>query len=852
MNKLRFAFSSALAAALAGSVASAGEPMPARAERVPTPGRSAASDDTSQALVLNPANLGYLPAWELRWSGFGCFDVAQPPGGPPRAKVNCGHAFEAATPVAFGLSTGLRFDYVQPPSAAGFPFNGTDYAWLTWGLAYRFSDQMSFGASVQRSYSTNVFTDSLLGLSAGLSYRPYPQLALAAVAHDFNGPSSNKLPNRFAVLDQSYVLAAALRPTGRREIELGVDVRYLQATHDWIPRASLAVDVPYVGRARGDVEIAHLPNDDRRGVVATAGLELGLNGYSSIGGGLAFGNGLGRPSSMAGFGTAAVHGYVVPGIPRADRAVYFRIESTPGVRTHIKMLRSLWTIADDRSVSGVALVLRDEPSGSFAHAEELADAIRVLRARGKKVLCSLEIGGPRSLYVCAHADRTVINPAGGIRYSGLKFQYFYLKGLLDKIGIKAEILRISDHKSAPEQYMNERASDTARADKEDLLRNYEAVFVKSVATGRKISEDRVRAATLRGPFIAPEARDAGFVDGYAHDDQVDDVMSEMLGRKVTLAKWKDEKKAAEAFGPRSRLGLLIVHGDMIDGRSETIPLLNIRLLGSYTIAEQIKRLRDDPTIKAVVLRIESPGGSSMAADVMWRELHELGKKKPLIVSMGSSAASGGYYIASPARTIFALPLTITGSIGIFYGKADVSELLRKLGVNVEVYKTAPRADAESFFRGFSDDEREALRVKILQFYDQFLERVAAGRHMTKDQVNHVGQGKVWTGQQAREIGLVDRLGGLREAFAAAREAGGLPYDAPILEVPPPDKTLFEQALAMAGIGRAQLAVLPPLPSQLRDAAQALAPFVAHKGDLPMARLEWVPVEGEGSGDDDEE
>ena len=849
MRTSKLAFTALCTGLTLAATAEAGEPMAPRAERISSPGRSASTDDTSQAIVLNPANVANMPSWETRWTGFGCFDVEAPAGGPPRAKVNCGHAFEAATPLMFGLATGLRFDYVQPPSAAGLPYNGVDYSWLTWALAYRFGDRASFGASIQRSYSSNIFTDALLGVSAGLSVRPFSQLALAAVAHDFNGPSIVKIAGGFPILDQSYVLSAALRPTGRRNLELAIDAKYLQGTDQWIPRASLGIDVPYVGRARGDVEIAHLPNDQRRGVVATAGLELGFGGHASFGGGLAFGNGLGRPSSLGAFGSAAIRGYSVPGVLRPERAVSIRIESTPGARGHMKLLRSLWTMADDPSVSALALIVRDEPASSYAHAEEVADAIRVLRARGKKVLCSLEIGGPRSLYVCAHADRTVINPAGGIRYSGLKFQYFYLKGLLDKLGVKAEILRISDHKAAPEQFTNERASDTARADKEDLLRNFEAVFTKSVAQGRKISEERVRAATLRGPFIAPEARDAGFVDGYAHDDQIDDVVSEMLGRKVSLEKWKDEKKAPAAFGPRAKIGVLLVQGDMIDGRSETVPLLNIRLLGSYTIQEQAKRLKDDPTVKAVVLRIESPGGSSMAADVMWRELSELAKKKPLIVSMGSSAASGGYYIASPGRTIFALPLTITGSIGIFYGKADVSELLRKIGVNVETYKATPRADAESFYRGFTDDEREALRVKILQFYDMFLSRVAEGRHMTKEQVNAVGQGRVWTGQQAKQLGLVDRLGGLREALAAAREAGGLPYDAPILEVPPPDKTLVEQALSAAGFG--SLSILPPLPAQLRDAAQGLAPFVAHKGETPLARLEWAPEGEEAARDDDE-
>jgi protease-4 len=245
----------------------------------------------------------------------------------------------------------------------------------------------------------------------------------------------------------------------------------------------------------------------------------------------------------------------------------------------------------------------------------------------------------------------------------------------------------------------------------------------------------------------------------------------------------------------------------------------------------------------VVLRIESPGGSSMAADVMWRELALLAKKKPLIVSMGSAAASGGYYIASAGHTIYALPLTLTGSIGVFYGKADLSGLLDRLGVNVETYKTAPRADAESLFRGFTDDERVELQRKIGQFYDVFLDRVAEGRGMTKADVDAVGQGRVWTGEQARDRKLVDKLGGLREALEAARTAAGLPKDAPIVELPEVKESLFDKALKLAGIGAAPGSIpATALPGQVRDVARALAPMAIYGADVPMARAEWLPVE----------
>jgi protease-4 len=819
--------------------AAASEPLPARASRLDSPGRNTASEDSAEALVLNPANLGFLPAPELRWTGVRC---------PDTQKVNCGHAFDLASPLLFGLSTGLRVDYVMPPSSASFPFNLAEYAWITWGLAYRLSDTFSVGTSLQRSYSSNPFTDGLFGISAAVSFRPDPHFGLALVAHDFNGPRETPLgPNGGAVLDRSFVLSAAFRPTGRRGLEIGLDVacldditpgdHCLSGGGTYEPRASLGIDIPGVGRARGDVQVVHLGNDAQRGVVGTAGLEFALDGFTA-GGGALFGSGLGGSTDVGEYATASISAYANPGIYKLKHAVTFRIESTPGVRRHTALLRKLWKVADDPDVAGVTLILRAEPADSYAHAEELADAIRVLRARKKKVLCSWEDAGPKSLYVCANADRIVINPAGGLRYMGLRMEYIYLAGLLKKLGINAEFIRISDHKSAPEQFTNEHASETARADHEDLLREHEEVFTKDVANGRKLTEERVRQAAAKGPFIASEARAAGLLDGTAFDDELDRTMQELVGQKISVEKYSDETVAPTMFGSPSKVAIVYVEGDMVDGRSTHIPLLDLDFTGSYSVVDTIKTVKDDASIKSVVLRIESPGGSSMAADVMWRAIEQLAQKKPVIVSMGSVAASGGYYIASPAKTIYALPLTITGSIGVFYGKADVSGLLQKIGVTVDTYRTTPRADADSIFRPFTEDEQKALSTKIHQFYDTFLDRVSRGRHMSKEEVDRVGEGRVWTGQEALDHRLVDRLGGLREALEEARRLGNLPYDAPIVELPKPEQTLLDMALNWVGLGPSRTLV-DSLPVAVKDIARAIAPMAVYAKDVPLARMEWV-------------
>jgi protease-4 len=363
--------------------------------------------------------------------------------------------------------------------------------------------------------------------------------------------------------------------------------------------------------------------------------------------------------------------------------------------------------------------------------------------------------------------------------------------------------------------------------------------LSDIGGGRKISRDQLEATFAKGPFVAREAVKSRLVDGEAFDDEIENVVSEVVGRRVSLRDEPRPKKAPLRFGTQNGIALIYVEGDMIDGKSRDIPLLGTHLVGSYTIAKALKDARENPHIGAVVMRVETPGGSSLAADVMWREAVLTAKAKPLIVSMGSSAASGGYYIATAGKLIYANPLTVTGSIGIFYGKADVSELMKKIGVTTETYRTTPRADGESIYRPYTEDELRELEIKVRQLYEIFVSRVAEGRKMTPDAVDAVGQGRVWTGREAWARGLVDRLGGIRVALDEARNMAGLPEDAPITELPVPESSLLDVALKLAGASEAP--PLPLLPTQLLDLARAMAPFLIYDGIESLARMPFVPL-----------
>jgi protease-4 len=426
-----------------------------------------------------------------------------------------------------------------------------------------------------------------------------------------------------------------------------------------------------------------------------------------------------------------------------------------------------------------------------------------------------------------------------LRFAGLAARYLYFGGLLNKLGIDADFVRIGAHKLAAEQFTHG-PSKVGVADHQELLESYEEVYIDQVGAGRGMDDDAAKRAIAKGPFIAPEARDAKLLDQLVYEDEIDRFAEEAFEGSVKIRDLELPSETPAYWRSPPKIAIVYLEGDMIDGNSQKIPILNLRLAGSYTISKALKQAREDQSVKAVVFRIETGGGSSLASDVILREATLTAKAKPLIVSMGARAASGGYYASAAANEIFANRATLTGSIGIFYGKVDVHGLLDKLGVTVESTRTSPRADAESFFRPFTEDEHVELGRKVKQFYDLFVGRVADGRKMTPAEVHAVAQGKVWTGDQARTRGLVDHIGGLRQALDRARALGGLPSDAPFIELPEEEPSLFEILLKLAGVPSLKAdAATGWVPPPLMDVARALVPFMIYEPHKPLAKMEML-------------
>ncbi len=801
-----------------------------RPDRLPEPGRSVVTGDDSTAIAGNPANLSFMPDSELRWSSVYLDEDATVPWQ--------GHAVSFAGQVPLlSMATGLRLDLLAPPDASGLLVDH-HYQWLTWGLAMRAGRTSALGLSIQGSFSGGAWANDLTSFSLGYTYRPFDALAFSFVAHDINAPRNN-----FYELDRSYDGGIAIRPLGSSAVELSVESSYVTEQDVWTPRAVLGMDIPYVGRLRGDFEMSNPTRKSERAWLASAGLSIYMNnmrGSSELGGGVLTGNGLGTSDSYNPYTSFAVKGFREnTGIEPARYGIRIRVEDTPSSRVHVAFLRQLWSLAEEPNIDAVVFEMRAAPAASLANAQELRDAIFELRRAGKRTLCHLEAATGSAMYVCAAANQTVVNPAGGLRFTGLRSQHIYLARVLENLGVRADYVRIGPHKSAPEQFSETRATDVARADKIDLLQQYERHFAEGMALGRNLSVKEVRERLSHGPFAAREAKEAGLIDGYAYDDQIQKRVNELTGRKTPLRSDQRARTARATHGNEGFVAVVHVNGDLVDGRSRALPLIGMDVAGSYTIADTLKAVRENKEFKAVVVRVDSPGGSSMAADVMWREVLLTAKVKPTVVSMGTVAASGGYYLAAGATRVFANPLSVTGSIGVFYAKADVSQLLNRVGIDIEVYKTQSNADAESFYRPFTADERKELERQVKHFYQVFVGRVAQGRKMTKEAVDAVGQGRVWTGEQALAHGLIDELGGLRQAIAYARQKAGLSEDAPLVELPKINQSLLSQLIGVPGLHAKTNILDAPMPNGFTKTLRALGPFVVHPGDVPLARLDFT-------------
>jgi protease IV len=456
-------------------------------------------------------------------------------------------------------------------------------------------------------------------------------------------------------------------------------------------------------------------------------------------------------------------------------------------------LRALHEAADDRHVVGlIAKVGGMWPWGTM---QELRRGVQTFAASGKPTLAWVETFGElgsrgMSAYVLATAFGELwLQPGGEIGLLGVGIETTFVRGTLDRLGIEPQFEQRYEYKNAADVLMRK---EFTAAHREALERLAESVFgdaVETIADARGLSHDQVRELVNTGPRTASEAQAAGLVDRLGYRDQAYDAMRARTGGKSELLfadRWRPHRKLAPPPHRRGHVALVDVRGAIATGRTRRGPMG--RQAGSDTLSAQLRAAHDNDRARAVVMRVESPGGSAVASEVIWREVWRLREAdKPVIVSMGDVAASGGYYIACPAEVIVALPATLTGSIGVLGGKLVVDSLLERLGISTGTVQQGAHALMYSARRSFSEDERARFAATVDAIYHDFVGKVADGRQRPVADIEAVARGRVWTGRDALEAGLVDELGGLRDAVRIARERASLPEDAPVLgavRIPP--------------------------------------------------------------------
>ena len=479
------------------------------------------------------------------------------------------------------------------------------------------------------------------------------------------------------------------------------------------------------------------------------------------------------------------------------------------VKTVHGFVEGLQKAKRDARIKSVLLMPSTLSSPYWAKVQELRDAVLDFRTSGKTVTAFLEFGGDREYYLASAADRVYLLPTSPLDLTGVASYEIFLRGTLDKIGAYPDFLHIGDYKTAVNQMTETGFTPAHREMSESLNRDMYEQLIRGIADGRKKSESDVRALIDQGPFLPEDALRLGLVDDLAYEDQLDDRVPELRDgsreiRRIEGNEYQRIRPEAVGIRPRSRIAVLYAVGTIVSGKSAFDPI-NGAVVGSDTMVEQIREVRDDSSIRAIVLRIDSPGGSSIASDVIWRELmitRDEKPSRPLITSMSDLAASGGYYIAMPGQVIVAHPGTLTGSIGIYTGKIAIGGTLGKVGVTTETVTSGANADIYSPFKPFTPAQRARVQDYMQGFYDTFVEKAAESRKTTPEKIDAVAQGRVWTGRQAREHGLVDELGGLETAVRIAKERAGIDANEDVeLVLYPARRSIYEALTEQFGGAR---------------------------------------------------
>lgn len=481
----------------------------------------------------------------------------------------------------------------------------------------------------------------------------------------------------------------------------------------------------------------------------------------------------------------------IPEDPMARAFGYREPQSFTSLLTQLRKAKA------DKKIGAVLLDVQF-PQIGWGKADELRRAIADFKTSGKPVYAYMEIGSNKEYYIASAADKVFLPPTGDLYINGFAANAMFYRGTLDKLGIEPEVIQIGKYKSAPDAYTRKDMSEGQREVLNSILDEYYNRFANAIAESRKKSPEDVKAAIDNAPYRSTEAKELGLVDGAVYRDEVYEEFRKKLdykeGDKIRLVSGSEYREIpADTVGINNgeRVAVIYATGAINIGRSNSGGFGGSQTVGSDTIVQAVNRAAEDNSIKAIVLRVDSPGGSALASDLMYHAIEKAKAKKPVVVSMGDLAASGGYYISCNANKIVAEANTLTGSIGVFMGKPNIKGMYDWMGITNEYVLRGKNAGIFRETEKWTESERAKMQDQANKIYfTDFVPKVAKGRNKTDEEVNSIGQGHVWTGAQAKERGLVDEIGGLEKAIEIAKQLANLPADKDVKRIAFPEGRSF--------------------------------------------------------------
>jgi len=675
-----------------------------------------------------------------------------------------------------------RYNTIPDIEGNSIVSSGVDFYSINRG--FFFENTFGFGAGYSFSRSDDNNFNGFSAWNIGFLFRPYEFLSLGIVLKDINAKLNG------IDIERSDIYSISIRPWKD----------YLTLTADCIKKEKSSfddADFYYSGEIKGykDISLILKYGTDKS---FTAGLTLPFFMRNGSGTGMvldAYGSNKSNTSDFKSAGIAfnfkrkkesikIVTGENIITLKISDNFKTERDDSgffEKRELTFQDLVTGIEAAGNDPTIGGFIIEI-DQAGFGMAQIQELRNLLKRIRSGGKKVYAILNYPGNKEYYLATASDKIFFTPNSTFEISGLTLTAYFFKGLLDKAGVKFESFSAGKYKSANEMFIRKDMSKEARENLREIMTDLNEQFITGIMEGRKLTRKSVEELFSKGFYTPAEAKAKGFVDEIMYrDDAIDS-----LGKEISLisfSQYMNEEEVITSWGPIPAIAVITVAGSIVSGKGSSSVMS--ASTGDYDYKDAIDAAFSNPSVKAVVIRIDSGGGSAAASDFMWNYLYTAKKKnpKPVVFSFGNSAASGGYYIACTGDTIFADKASITGSIGVIAGKLSIEELYSKLGINTETIKMSEFADIFSESRSLTDTEKKLFQKNIEFTYDRFTGKVMEARNIKKDEIAGLAEGKIHTGSGAKENRLVDKTGGLLAAIGYAKEQSGIDGEFRIVNLP---------------------------------------------------------------------